>query len=98
MRQSSRDCVAIFLTRRQAHGAELAVLPTGTDYPDSKIHVRAALYRGKQRLDLLYRGHIGFAYPINDHAATNSCFVCWTARFDCRNQHSTPARITERIT
>src|SRR5437867_1231579 len=98
MRQSSRHCVANFLTCRQAHGAELAVLPTDTEYTESEIYVRATLYRGEQRLDLLYRRHIGFAYPINDHAALNSCFICWTVRFDCRNQHSTPARITERIT
>src|SRR5213594_352775 len=98
MRQSSRHCVANFLTCRQAHGAELAALSTGTEYTDSEICVRATLYRGKQRLDLLHRGHIGFAYTINDHATLNSRFVCWTARFDCRNQNAAPAQITECIT
>src|SRR5215831_14233127 len=98
MRQSSGDCVGNFLTRRQAHGAKFAVLPAGTDYTDSKIYVRAALHRGEQRLDLLHSSHIGFAHPINDHAAFNSCLVCWAAWFDCRNQNAAPAQITERIT
>src|SRR5207248_8810961 len=87
-----------FLTRRHAQRGELVVLSLGTDHTDSEIYVRATLHRGEQRLDLLHIRHVGFSHPINEHAALNSGFVCWTARFDCRNQHSTPARIPERIT